>query len=341
MTKQNIYEIITDIDDQYLDIADNFKSKKNTFTWMKVATLAACFCLICCSVPVLAATGNEATYNLLYSISPDIAQRLKPVNKSCVYNGIEMNVVAAKIEGDTAEVVLSMRDTEGNRLDETTDLFDSYGIHAPCDTSSGCSLIDYNEETRTAFFSIAIQAMGEKKLVSGDKITFSVDQLLSQKREDNIVISQIDMINLPSVDEFADNPDIRGLSGEDKNDLEKLIKPEKENAIQLTMGVIMTGYGEIDGRLHVQICYDDILNTDNHGVLVLKNSAGEVVEYASSISFWDSERINSYEEYIFDIPVEELKNYEMWGEFTTCNSGPIYGDWEVTFPLEYKKAEAN
>lgn len=59
---------------------------------------------------------------MMYSVSPKIAQKLKPVNESCVDNGIEMKVVAAEIQDNKATVLVTMRDTEGSRLDETTDL---------------------------------------------------------------------------------------------------------------------------------------------------------------------------------------------------------------------------
>ena len=88
---------------------------------------AACFCLcFCFSVPALAATGIDPAYEMLYSISPYIAQKLKPVNESCIDNGIEMKVVAAEIYNEKAEILISLRDTIDSRIDNTTDLSDSY-----------------------------------------------------------------------------------------------------------------------------------------------------------------------------------------------------------------------
>ena len=44
--------------------------------------------------------------------------------------------------------------------------------------------------------------------------------------------------------------------------------------------------------------------------------------------------VNSYEEFVFEVSAEELVNYEIWGEFWTCNNAPIEGEWQVTFPVE-------
>ena len=52
------------------------------------------------SVSALAACDNEAAYELIYSVSPLLAQKLKPVHVSCEDNGIKMEVVACGIRGE-------------------------------------------------------------------------------------------------------------------------------------------------------------------------------------------------------------------------------------------------
>ena len=67
----------------------------------------------------MAATDNEFVYHVLYSISPSIAQRLKPIRKSREDNGIKMEVLFADIRGDSAEILVSMQDqTELVSVDE-------------------------------------------------------------------------------------------------------------------------------------------------------------------------------------------------------------------------------
>ena len=102
-------------------------------------------------------------------------------------------------------------------------------------------------------------------------------------------------------------------------------------------GVFLTGVGIIDGEVHIQLHYEKILSRDNHGYVYLKNKNGEVLNCKGSISFWDDSRTDSYEEYVFAVSADEISEYEIWGEFWTCNSDPMEGDWKVTFTMEKKE----
>lgn len=141
-----------------------------------------------------------------------------------------------------------------------------------------------------------------------------------------------------AITEFLEEPDIRGGSDSESESIDGdnmlFIKPDEANAIILKKGVAVTGYGIVEGKLHIQVRFSDILNTDNHGYVYLKNEDGKVVNCQSSVAFWDQSHVNSYEEFVFEVSAEELVNYEIWGEFWTCNNAPIEGEWQVTFPVE-------
>ena len=68
----------------------------------------------------------------------------------------------------------------------------------------------------------------------------------------------------------------------------------------------------------------------------MQDDNGELKDCAYSVSFWDDTLTDSYEEYIFELPYEELGNYNLYGEFTNSNL-LIEGDWEITFPMEQVK----
>ena len=65
------------------------------------AALAICLCL---GVGTAAAAGTEPVYSILYALSPALAQQFQPIQKSCVSNGIRMEVVSARLEGNTAQL---------------------------------------------------------------------------------------------------------------------------------------------------------------------------------------------------------------------------------------------
>ena len=93
-----------------------FHQKKKIIHVKRRIAIAACLCLcLCGTVPILAFAGNDFAHELLYSISPSIAQKLKPINVSCEDNGIEMTVVAAEVNGEKTTILLSMHDKIAKR----------------------------------------------------------------------------------------------------------------------------------------------------------------------------------------------------------------------------------
>lgn len=334
MKKDDLYNAISEINDEYLEEADSYYPKTN-ISWKKWIAVAASVCLLCgTAVPVLAASDHETAYEIMYAISPAIAQKLKPVRLSAEDNGIKMEVVAANIEDTNARILVEFQDLEKNRIDDTTDLFDSYSIHTPYDHSGGCTFVKYDYETGKATFMIEIE---QKKpfLKEKDKITFSVKELLNGVENKKIKIDQIDLENIPEVQKFISNADIRGTGGKGvhlKN--HKIMALNDEDEIMLENGVVLKGYGMVDDQLHIQVKYENILETDNHGYCYLKDSAGKTVDHMYSVSFWDDNEKDSIYEYVFDVPGDQLMNYDVHGEFWIGTSELIKGNWQVTFPLE-------
>lgn len=330
------------IDPAYIEAADaqpEFE-KKRRIRW---GALAACICLaIAIAMPAMAA-AIPAFYEALYAVSPVTAQFFRPVQRSCEDNGVRMEVLSAYIHENTAEIYISMRDLSGVGLDATTDLFDSYQIHAPFDSEGICTLSSYDPDTKTATFLITIrQRIGQR--IAGDKLTFSVRKLLFNKQS---TIGVVENVDLASMDINTQTQIVRprGVSAIDfavKSDAHKdyiVLKPDGAIASPAD-GVALTGIGYVDGRLHIQVYYADILNTDNHGEVYLFNSStGARIAANGSIAFFDDSKNGSYEDYIFtDVSPETLGDYVLYGDFTTA-SPALEGNWSVTFPLENTESE--
>ena len=100
-------------------------------------------------------------------------------------------------------------------------------------------------------------------------------------------------------------------------------------------GVKLTGIGYVEGKLHIQYAVENALNNDNHGSFFLQNEAGEMLQEAGSISFYEEsgkKRID-YRDSVFLIPQEELQNYRLYGDFV-ISEGFHEGNWQVTFPIK-------
>ena len=93
-----------ELDNKYIDEALNYKKKVKKPIWIKWGAMVASLLLVfTMSVPALAAADFGPAYNLLYKVSPAIAQKLKPVSMSCEDNGIKFEVISAYVEGSEAK----------------------------------------------------------------------------------------------------------------------------------------------------------------------------------------------------------------------------------------------
>lgn len=301
-----------------------------------IASIALVLCVII-SIPALAAS-IPAFYEVLYSISPATAQFFKAVQKSCVDNGIKMEVISAYVHGDTAEIYIALKDLTENRLDATTDLFDSYSIHRPFDSSATCYLVNFDEESRTAMFLISITAWGNKD-ITGDKITFSVRKLLSNKHIyddlpvslnlENLSVS----INTMPMPQNGGGGNYRSYFG-DNDYIPDVLIPQTPIDFGVS-GIDISGVGYADGKLHIQTVVKNSLSYDNHGYFYFKDSNGDKVLSVYGVAFImyeNGERLD-YTEHVFDVSQSELEQYKMYGYFVTSGN-LIDGYWNVTFRLE-------
>ncbi len=346
MKREDISHAIGNISTRHIQEAESYSPQNISFARKRfsankiVALVASVALLFTLAVPALAAADVQAAYEILYAVSPRIAQELKPVRMFSENNGIRMEVISAYINGDKAQIYISMQDISGERIDETTDLFDSYSINRPFSSSGTCERISYDEETNTATFLIIITQWGQKE-IGGKKITFTVNQFLSNKQEYHDKIPQIDLntVNLSPQTQSHVNMRGWGFSGDisEKPEYIDYLTATSEGSFSPVDGATVTGVGFIAGKLHIQAYYENINETDNHGYFYLVNADGDEIRSEASVAFWDSERSGSYEEYIFDVSPNEINNYTLYGHFWTCNS-LTNGDWQVTFPLEYQEA---
>ena len=320
----------------------NHHKNKNQFRARKTAlALAIVFICLSFSIPVLA-MNVEPIYQMMYTISPTVAQFFKPVQVSSEDKGIKMEVVSVYIHDNIAEIYITLKDLIGERIDETTDLFDSYSINSPFDSSASSQLISYEATTKTATFLIIISEW-EKQNIVGEKITFTLNEFLGQKT----IYEDIEIpVNLSSITNTERTQTPASMGGS-KNDLDEsgletnptvLIPSEAMKGFPVD-GIDLTGIAFVSKKLHVQIAIENPLGNDNHGYFYLKDLTGDEISYSSSYSFSNQSnnkgRID-YHEYVFDLFQENISNYKLFGNFVTSKLN-IEGKWQVTFPLQNTK----
>lgn len=97
MNTDLLIDAIGEIDENKIKNARLFtvKTRKKPIKRMIVIAAAIILC-ITVAVPVLAATVNPI-YEIVYKISPGLAQMMKPIQMSCEDNGIKMEVISASV----------------------------------------------------------------------------------------------------------------------------------------------------------------------------------------------------------------------------------------------------
>lgn len=316
---------------------------------------AACVCVFI-GLPALAA-NVEPIYGLMYNISPELAQSFRLVQKSDEYQGIRMEVVSVCVDEDEIRAYITLQDMEGDRIDETTDLFDSFSINTPFPGygSGGYSPVDFDEETGIATFLVTLgdfpEEDGKTQDISGKKITFSVREFISKKAEYDDLEVPVSWSEVQSEPETTilhrrggsysnmisrEHYDAEGnYLGTLDGYAEFLLPGEPEESFSVD-GLQLTGMGYINGMLHIQTAAPDILENDNHCELFLVDKEGNKRLYDYKINaFGGTEETENtdYQDCIFDISPEELENYTLHGHFVTSGFH-IKGYWSVTFPLE-------
>lgn len=337
MRNKELLYAIGGIDDKFILVATPVmkNSTKRIPKKRIIALVAAIVLCITISMPVLAAT-LDPIYRILFFFSPSLAQALKPIQLSCEDSGIKMEVISSAVYEDEAAFYISLKDlTDQNRIDETTDLFDSYHINRAFDSSASCSRLSYDEETGVATFLITIKQWNDKD-IGGDKITFFFTQFLSNK---NVFEGELTDQILQNVTEATKTQNIGSFRGGGGKELDyesrfehRYLIPVEGGVYSPVEGVTITNVGFIDGKLHIQIYYKNIAMYDNHGYIKLLDKDGNQAE-SYQFSFWDDKEVGSYDEIIYDITPEEIENYRAYGKYVTCNT-LTEGYWQVTFPLE-------
>lgn len=314
-------------------------NKAKSFYRRPVAILAMLIALVLTATPVVAAKV-PAVYELMYFVSPAVAQFFMPVQKSCEDNGIKMEVISAYIHDNTAEIYITMQDLTGERVDGTTDLYDSYSINRPFDSSATCRLVGYDGATRTATFLIAVTEWGNQKIL-GDKITFSVREFISDKHMYDEIPIAIDLTSIGGTPATKEVPSGGGGGPKykeyfpDHQVKAKVLVPSAPRDFPVE-GIDFTGIGYIDGMLHLQTSVVNNSTKDNHGYFFLNDKHGNEIQCAYHVSFGEDSNSGDkvhYDEYVFDIPQSEIGQYALYGTFVT---GGLFteGNWRVTFPLE-------
>lgn len=313
--------------------------RRNTTIVRKIGATAAAVVLLFGSLRV-ASSNSEEFRNMLFAISPRAGALFSPVMMSCIDEGIEMTVEGVYVNGDDAEYYITLRDLEGDRIDRTTDLFDSYTIIRPfaLDVSSyGCAKEGFDEETGKVRYHIYTHEPGAGKLW-GDSITFSLSTILVgvNRVEDEIIpidLTKIDCNPAMEKQRWSGGGNMGKLAYQDEIDFLVPGAPE-----ELVDEIKLTGIGWKNGVLHIQT-YVHNWNGNTSIAFWLEDAEGNrLEEYEASRKEGTRDYKKNifgdvYTEHMIDVHPEDLENYTIHADWRSGGE-LIDGDWKVKFPLK-------
>ena len=334
MNAELLTEAIGLVDDRYLIESEKFCqiNARRKHVWRNIAASIVVvpfliIVLLMASVPVFAATGNEFAYDILYAISPSVAQAMKPVNESCISNGIQIEVLSADIGKGEAWVYLAVRDLEDSRIDASTDLFDSYSIRIPVSyCSASCRGIFYDENKNEKTYLVYLWWDESEWSPHGEKVTFQVKELLSGQielldYELNIPLSEID----PSPKEK--NIYKTGAGGDSDPDNTNAVVMDVEGTLYHPLpSVWITGVGIIDNEIHIQLKYENNLENDAHARF-------PIYSYRRSVYWMNDDHSVTYQEVVLSNEIISDDGIRISADFWEYGQH-TEGNWEVTFRIE-------
>lgn len=322
---------------------------KNRFAVRTSLTAAAAVLCLVMAVPVCAA-HIPAFYKIVEYISPALADRLVPIEKSSTSQGITMQVEAINLEGNEAEIIISLQDAEGSTQDHVhgkMDLFDSYGLSDYTNDSivGGCQFLTYDETDDKAYFQVNVQS---DKAYQGDKLRFSAHSILCDQRQEErdvdlsgtVYTAGTKLVTLsgwggPLQEEML--PDfLRDAPATEDNPRPRTKVLDMMNIADCAANdFTLTGIVYMDGVLRVQICMGDNWSSDRHVELFLKNAAGEERYPDHSVSWHETVGDTSYQVYEFWYieAIDDIAEYSMYGIFHDAGE-LVRGDWNITFRVQ-------
>lgn len=309
-----------------------------------VIALASCLILIL-GVPA-AAQNIPGFYSVLERNAPALADYLIPVQQSDSSQGVVMNLEAARIEGNTAEILVSFSDDgTGDYIHGMVDMYDSYHMYSYGAESNvgGCSFIEYNEEEDKVYFKIDLLSYeGE---FDPTRMEFNVSKLLTDCQSYTQEISLENIIKDCAVKAVSLNGS--GGVGQMHPALEKLTIPGNEidpRPGHLVMDIPLDGFDPntmeiagiayMDGILRVQLFRGNFKEADRHMNIYMLDEAGNEI-YPNMSVMWHEEVGEEevlVDEFYFVIAEEQLETYTLMGE-GDIRSGSIKGDWSIVFDV--------
>ena len=310
-----------------------------------------------------AAPAEDPDYiSMLENRYPDLVWQLVPMNLSCVDNGIRLDVLSAAITDQKALFIYSVRDLEGDRIDNQVNVFIQSALGGlSCESHW---ILDINEEAHQKVIALycEYESIADVTDNSGFKLylsnitksanrSLSLNGLLSKFGEEAAYTDVPELIPFvmeiePGVNQFGtDYYRSLGL---------QVLDYTHPLDVELHPNILLGGIGMRDGVLHIQLHYQnntfrDISKDDAVKQVIVSSVSCPGHPEIAPPSFmsgdggtliWDTDGDGEtdFEEFLLVCDPGTVNQSGLTLEFTEITEA-IIGDWEITVPLQSSSLE--
>lgn len=340
--------------------------------WMQYAVLRPVAAVLMGVMVLFGGTSVLASnvgfvYGIIERASPKLADLFVPVQESCTKAGICMEVEAIYLgDGDkTAEVLISFRDTQEDRIQGAVFLDDGYSLYSRNSINAswvagGGGFAAYDEETGKAYYRIQLSS---DVAYDRSKLTFQVRELLLHYEEDEREIplegiaSEMPVkymtLNGGGGSSWERHAEQFGLTMEEPTAFQdgryirnmEVVPDDPRPAARVLDGIpvsecavddfTITGLVYRDNVIQLQICTGDCSHAVRYALPSLKLADGSERHYwfSSSWSEYRGDRRLAFDEYYLPCTPEELEGATLYGNFARWEDS-LENNWKVTFRVE-------
>lgn len=312
----------------------------------RAAAACAVLCLLTVMTLPVMAEKIPAVYEIVERYAPVLADYVMPEKLSSTSSGITMQVEAIKVEGNTAEILVSFSDADDSTdlIRGKADLYDSYALRSYDAESNigGCSFLEYDGTEDKAYFKIDVMTYGK---FDRSKLSFSVHQLLTDCRQEMRQVALENMVKNPVMKSVTlsggggsrDSTVFEqyfGAAGDDFPQKSVQVMDFGKTDDSMAEALTVTGIGYADGMLRVQLCRGNFTDADRHAHFFIKEAGQEERHPDLGVSWQEKagDETLLFEEDWFLVDEKELEKLELYGDFRITD-GSVKGNWKVTFRI--------
>lgn len=331
--------------------------------WGRSVSVAMVLSVVLVATAVAASLGNFDWF--MEKFNPSFGNIVEPVESYSEDQGIRMEIIGAQKYDNRAIVYLSLQDITGqNRLTERTGFLDGMSVKTNTrkqysnmgddDTgvfgiSWGENMLYFDEETNTIYYELNITVDSGASLADPLELGSFLVCFDSIKYSDEPISISLMDIEEGETMVIEENHILGGSGPVDEQGLSErvLVSDYYSDMPHGEKDQWISNIGIVDGKFHVQI--GKIFNKEfgsNDARLSLKDAQGNSISYDYTLVFLSDkdnrlidiekddygDAINRYEEFIFPVETEVLKEYTLC--YTGSVSSGVEGRWDVMANLE-------